>query len=355
MDEYEKIEKGKYWNVEYIKGKYTLDRLKDILEKFKGIKTIIIGDTIIDEYHFTIPKGRATKDPILSVEYVNHETYAGGILAVANHVSNFVDDVMCVTFLGDREDKKEFVMSSMNGNVRLKFFVKENSPTITKKRYLDSLRNEKLFKVEYINDTPISGESESEFIRFLEQEVPKYDLVMVVDFGHGIITENVITVLEAKSRYLAVNAQSNSSNLGFNYVTRYHRPAFVTMDTYELRYAVADKFSEIPILMNKLHERAGFGKFLVTMSKKGSVYFNKNAITFSPAFVTRPQDTVGAGDAVFSITALLAYMGIDDIIPFVANCVGGIAVSYLGNKESVDKQKLLEFINKVYDGEMKLH
>lgn len=355
MDAYGQAEKDKYGHIDSIKGSYALDKLRDVLGKFKNIKVIIIGDAIIDEYHFVIPKGRATKDPILSAEYVNQEAYAGGILAIANHVSNFVDDVLCVTFLGDLDDKKDFIANSMNRNVKLKFFVKENSPTITKRRYLDSLRNEKLFKVEYINDIPISGATEREFIKFLEQELPKYDVVMVGDFGHGIITPNVIKALEEKSRYLAVNAQSNSSNLGFNYVTRYHSPAFVSMDSNELRYAVADKFGQIPALMDKLHDAAGFRKFLVTMSKMGSAYFNQGGIILSPAFVTRPRDTVGAGDAVFSITALLAYTGMDELIPFVANCAGGVAVSYLGNKESVDKEKLLDFINKVYSGEMKVH
>lgn len=355
MGDYEQIEKGKYENIGYVKRKYTLDRLGSILEKFRNIRVAIIGDAIIDEYHFVIPKGRATKDPILSVEYVNHEAYAGGILAIANHVSNFVDEVLCVTFIGDREDRRDFITNSINKSVRLKFFVKENSPTITKRRYLDSLRNEKLFKVEYINDAPISEASEREFVRFLEQELPKYDVVMVGDFGHGIITENVIKVLEEKSKYLAVNAQSNSSNLGFNYVTRYHSPAFVSMDIHELRYAVADKFGEVTVLMNKLYAKAAFEKFLVTMSKRGSGYFNRGIVTFSPAFVTRPQDTVGAGDAVFSITTLFAYIGLDDLIPFVANCAGGVAVSYLGNKESVDKQKMLAFISKVYNGELEVH
>lgn len=346
---------GKYAHIGYIKGKYAFESLKEAFGKFSGLKVLVIGDAIIDEYHFVIPKGRATKDPILSTEYVKQESYAGGILAIANHVSNFVKDVLCVTFVGDREDRKDFIAGSMNRNVRLKFFVKENSPTITKRRYLDNLRNEKLFKVEYINDTPISGACEREFVSFLEQELPKYDIVMVGDFGHGVITEAVIKALEEKSRYLAVNAQSNSSNLGFNYITRYHSPDFISMDTYELRYAVADKFSEIPVLMNKLFGSAGYGKFLVTMSKMGSGYFNHGSMTFSPAFVTRPQDTVGAGDAVFAIVTLFAYSGMDELIPFIANCVGGVAVSYLGNKESVDRQKVLAFIRKVYDGEMEVH
>src|SRR3990167_931265 len=109
--------------IEGIKRKYSIEKLKEALSQFKRIKILVIGDTIIDEYHFTKPKGRATKDPILSVDYINHEIYAGGILAIANHISNFVDKVTCVTALGDGEDRKDFILKSLNRNVSVKFFI----------------------------------------------------------------------------------------------------------------------------------------------------------------------------------------------------------------------------------------
>tara|TARA_Y100000310_G_scaffold262419_1_gene272090 strand:- start:13676 stop:14719 length:1044 start_codon:yes stop_codon:yes gene_type:complete len=338
-----------------IKKKYPIERVKEIISQFKNIKTLVIGDTIIDEYHFTRSKGRATKDPILSVDYVRHEAYAGGILAIANHISGFVDEVACVTLLGDHEDKKDLIMKSLNKNVSLKFFVKKNTPTTIKKRYLNITHNEKLFKVEHINDVPISGHLEQEFIDYLEQELPKYDMVFVGDFGHGLITSKIIKVLEEKSKYLAVNVQSNSTNLGFNYVTKYNSPTFLTMDVQELRYAVEDRFSDVPALMNNLHKTTGFNKFLVTMSKDGSGYFNSGKQGFFPAFVMKPQDTVGAGDAVFSIIPLFDYHNCGDVIPFIANCIGGIAVSYMGNKNSVTKKSLLDFIEEVYNGNKKIN
>ncbi len=337
-------------SIQNLKEEHSLEKIKDILSKFKDIKTLIIGEAIIDEYHFTASKGRATKDPILSVDYINHEVYAGGILAIANHVSNFVNDVTVVTLIGDREDRKDFIMNSLNKNITPKLFVKENSPTIMKRRYLDIIRSTKLFKVEHINDTPISETLEKEIVNFLAQELTKYDLVIVGDFGHGFITEKIIKVLEDKSNFLAVNVQCNSANLGYNFVTKYNRPNFLTMDIHELWYAVSDRFSKVPVLMDKLHKKKNFNKFLVTMSKDGSAYFDNGKQTFSPAFITNPKDTVGAGDAVFSITSLFAYTGNSHIIPFIANCAGGIAVSYMGNKEFITKEKLLEFIMQVYNG-----
>lgn len=343
---------------EYIKNiekKCNTKRIKEIIAKFKGIKTLVIGDAIIDEYHFTIPKGRATKDPILSVDYVNHEVYAGGALVIANNVSNFVDEVTLLTMLGDKENRKEFITSSLNKNITTKFFVKKNSPTTTKKRYLNSLRNEKLFKVEHINDTPLVEELENEILDFLERKLPEFDLVLIGDFGHSLITKKIIRLLEAKSNYITINVQSNSANLGFNFVTKYKSPNFVTLDEPELQYAVSDRFSETPILMKKLYANTQFNKFLVTMGKGGVTYSNKNQQTFFPAFITRPQDTIGAGDAVFSITSLFSYCNYDELIPFIANCVGGIAVSYLGNRENITKEKLLKFIEEVYNGGKRIY
>jgi bifunctional ADP-heptose synthase (sugar kinase/adenylyltransferase) len=121
------------------------------------------------------------------------------------------------------------------------------------------------------------------------------------------------------------------------------------MDMKEIQYTTGDRFSDIPTLMMKLKERANFDKFLVTMGHIGTMYYHNGNIHSSPAFVKRPVDTVGAGDAVFAVTSLLAYTKDDDILPFIANCVGGIAVSYIGNKDSVTKERLTSFIKNLYN------
>ncbi|MBI2549673.1 hypothetical protein HYV83_00640 [Candidatus Woesearchaeota archaeon] len=346
------MDRAKAEAIERIRSQYSLERLKQMLDKFRNLKILVIGDAIIDEYHFTTPKGRAVKDPILSVDYIKHEAYAGGVFAIANHLSDFADSVTLLTMLGDRDDRKDFIANALNKNIVTKFFVKQNSPTTVKKRYLNALRNEKLFKVEYLNDAPISEELERSILNFLIEELPKFDLVVVGDFGHSLITENMINVLEGKSNYITVNVQSNSANLGFNFVTKYKSPNYVTMDIPELQYAVSDRFNEVPVLAAKLYAKTRFKKFLVTMGGAGAGYFNAGRPTFFPAFASRPLDVVGAGDAVFSITSLLAYCNYDELIPFIANCVGGIAVSYMGNKEYITKKKLLDFIEQVYNGDV---
>ena len=119
------------------KNSSRLERLSKSLDLLRGIKVLIVGDTVIDRYTYVTPRGRATKDPILSSSFEFEEDYAGGVLAVANHVSSYVDEIKLVTLLGDQNPQLEFIKKSLSKNIRLETFIKTHSPTIIKQRYID--------------------------------------------------------------------------------------------------------------------------------------------------------------------------------------------------------------------------
>jgi sugar/nucleoside kinase (ribokinase family) len=59
-------------------------------------------------------------------------------------------------------------------------------------------------------------------------------------------------------------------------------------------------------------------------------------------------DTIGAGDAFFSFTAPCFAQGLPlDMISFIGNAVGALAVQIIGNKKPVEKYELFEFINTI--------
>ena len=73
--------------------------------------------------------------------------------------------------------------------------------------------------------------------RTIAEMAPEYDVVIAADFGHGIIAKSSIEALTKNSRFLAVNTQSNSANLGFNLITRYNRADYICIDLPEARLA----------------------------------------------------------------------------------------------------------------------
>lgn len=345
------IDKGKY--VMGIKDKFSPADIELYLEKLKNLNVLIIGDSIIDEYVFVQPKGRAVKDPILSVEYKNREVYGGGVLAISMHVSDYVNKIKLVTLVGDRRTKIDFIKKSLSNNTELKTFAKENSPTTLKKRYIDGYKNNKLFKIEFMNDNPISNDLTEEIVNYLRKELPKYNLVILGDFGHGFINNAIRDVIEEKSKFLSINVQSNSANMGYNYINHYRDPDFIVINEDELRLPLMKRFEELQDVIREFHNTFKYNRFLVTLGKKGCMFFNQGNVYKAPIFTNKVVDTVGAGDAVFAITSLFAYLNVDDqLMPFIANCAGGIKVMYMGNKESITKERLLNFIKEVHKNEL---
>jgi len=332
-----------------MKEKFTLQKIENYIKTLKDIEVLVLGDTILDHYVFVAPRGRAIKDPILSVKYRSDEIYPGGILAVANHVSDFVKKIKLVTLIGDQKNKLDFIKGSIKSNTELKTFVKRDSPTTVKKRMVDFYRKHKLFKVEYINDRPIDNVLTEEIVSYLDDELPKYDVVIVGDFGHGFLNEAIRRKIEEKSRFLALNVQSNSSNMGYNYFNLYKRFDFINMNEGELRLPLFKRFEDIDQVMKEAYSAFKFDTFLVTHGKDGCTFVNKGRFFKASAVVESVKDTVGAGDALFAIAALFVYLKADnELIPIIANCAGGIAANIMGNKESITKDKLLDFLNDTF-------
>ena len=129
------------------------------------MKVLVLGEAIIDEYHSCEAIGKSGKEPVLAARYMSTERSAGGVLACANHLANFCDQVGLVTFLGEerRPGRRSFA-AGCKPNVSPTFLYKSNSPTIVKTRFVEKYLSQKLFEVYHMNDDPLSLAEEAELV-----------------------------------------------------------------------------------------------------------------------------------------------------------------------------------------------
>jgi len=328
---------------------YDINDVKDVLESIKNLKVLVIGDGIIDEYHYCDSMGKSAKATIVVQKYVGHELFAGGAFAIANHISNICDNVQLVSLLGANDSREEFIETKMDYKINTNFFYRTDAPTICKKRYVDKNRNQKLFEVNYLNDKHISDELENKIIDYLKYVLPTFDVVLVSDFGHGFITPAIIETIEKYSKAFSVNTQTNSANAGFNMITKYHNPNFVCLDETEARLATIDRFGNIEDVAKKLSTQLHTDYLIITLGQHGSIGINAiGEITKTPIFSTSVLDTVGAGDAFFAFTAPCFTYGLPlQLVAFIGNCIGALAVQIQGNKRSIKKEELINFVEKL--------
>ena len=129
------------------------------------------------------------------------------------------------------------------------------------------------------------------------ERIADYDMVLVTDFGHGLIGRSTIDLMTEKARFLAVNAQSNSANMGFNLITRYPRADYLCIDAPEARLATGDKYAEIEAIASRhLPAQVRCDKLILTHGKFGCVTYAKGEpVSRIPALTARWSTRSGPG------------------------------------------------------------
>ncbi len=329
-----------------MRRRYSADDVVERLKSLRSLKVLVIGDTIIDEYVFCRPYGMGSKSAAIAAQFIRTEQYAGGALAIANHLAGFCDRVDLVSSLGATDSREEFIAGHLKKNISAKWFMRSDGPTIVKRRYVSHFMATKLFEISDFNAAPVTGALAAEVVAHLEQTLSQYDLVVVGDFGHGFMSSEIRNTLSANSPFLAVNAQLNSINTGYNFVTQYRKCDYVCIDEEEARMAMRDRYGPLEDIVLGLHKALGCQIVTVTRGVHGSLtYTDKDGFVAAPILSGQVVDTIGAGDAFLSITAACASRHFPpDLIGLIGNAVGALAVRIMGNKESVEFPALGKFL-----------
>lgn len=276
-----------------------------LIESVKEYKVLFVGDTIVDEYHYVTPLGKSAKENLIPVKYEAQEVFRGGVEAAANHLKSFCRRVDVGT----------------------------SGPITHKVRMIDRDYMRKLFEIHYVQE----GNGH------IETDIGGYDIVVSADFGHGAIANGFVPKLCEEAQFLAVAAQTNSSNTGFNLITKYPKADYIVIDEPEARLAASDRDGSIEGVMQKLSE-GRCNKLVVTHGKYGAYGLEDGHFYHQSAFTDLVRDTMGAGDAFFSITAPMAKTGKMRDLLLIGCAAGAIKTGIVGHRESVTKEKLIEFI-----------
>src|SRR6266480_959709 len=146
--------------LEQFRRRYTPEQIVGYLQAIRKLKVLVVGETIIDEYQFCSVMGKSGKEPVLAALHQRTEQYAGGVLAIANHVSNFCDEVGLLSAVGQISSREDFIQSNLNKNVTAHFVQVPDAPTILKRRFLVGFLATKLFEVYEMRNTGLPAEIE---------------------------------------------------------------------------------------------------------------------------------------------------------------------------------------------------
>ena len=321
----------------------TFDRLRQALDKCRGLRVHVLGDTIVDAYVYCTPIGSSTsKTPTLSVKLEEQVDFAGGAAVVARHLRAAGADVTFSTVLGD-DARRDFVLAEMEKHgVKCLPVIDPTRPTTEKAAYIAN--GYRLLKVDRVDNRPITDKVVHQFSQALA--ATEVDAYVFSDFRHGIFSKGTIPELIGALREGPLRVADSQVASRWGNITDFHGFDLITPNEKEARFSLADQDSIVRPLALELYKRAGCKVLILKMGARGIITYraaseNVRAFFTIDAFADPVIDPVGAGDALLAYSTLsLRATGNPVIASILATMAAGVACEHDGNTPVTPEQVL---------------
>jgi rfaE bifunctional protein nucleotidyltransferase chain/domain len=322
------------------------DSFRREVDAFSQLRVLVVGDVIFDRYTTVDVQGLTSKNRILSARFLREETHLGGALAVLRHLREFTPHVRLATVTGGEpwvQRQLRPYASHLAGHV-----VQREGVTVLKQRFVEPKPEgkelSKLFSLNYLSNEGVDRKTEKLFLNKLARQARWADVVLVMDFGHGVMTDAVREMVQSTARFLAVNCQTNSNNYGFNILNRrYSRADSFSLDQAEITLVVGRRHFDFEKELANLRQQLKSRYAWLTRGGRETIGLTLNASCHCAPFERSIVDTVGAGDAFCALATLAAARKLPlDLATFLGQLAGAQAVKVAGNAEPVSKSRLLK-------------
>lgn len=332
---------------------YSLNKIREFIDEFSSLKVLVIGDIIFDKYSTVSVQGLTSKNRILSSRFIEESLQPGGALAIFRHIREFTKNVKLLSLCGNEPRVEKFLDDHLS--VQENWVLKEPSfTTIVKHRFVEPLSDgkelSKLFSVNYLDEKYPGKAIIKKLFEKLKREIKNFDLVLVSDFGHGVMSDVIREIVQEEAPFLALNCQTNSNNFGFNIINRrYHRSDSFSLDQSEMSLACGKKqFDECDELENL---RNSFGASYGWFTRGGSETIGidrHGRPCLCDSLEKIVVDTVGAGDAFCAVASLAAVSKQNlELATLMGQISGALAVKIIGNSAPVRKVDFIKSLEAV--------
>lgn len=312
-------------------------RLLDLVERFERVKVLAVVDLVADEYVFGRISRVSREAPVLILDHDRTQLVPGGGANAVANIKSLGGRPLTVGLVGKDASGRELLAGFRRSGISTSAILRRPAyQTPTKTRILAGgahSTKQQVVRIDRNNHVNSAGNIRRELERAVMELLPKADVVMVSDYGYGLISPELGRSLARRAAALRKLAILDS---------RYHildYPGFAaaTPNEPEVEAALGLEMGNDEALL----ERAGRqmlrklrGQAVVmTRGSKGMMLFEHRRPTCRiPVFGTdEVADVTGAGDTVISTFTLALGAGATFYeAALLANYAGSIVVMKRG-------------------------
>ena len=293
---------------------FTMAELQAALERFAGLRVLVIGDLIIDTYIDCEALGMSQEEPTIVVTPIEEHTFVGGAGVVSLHAKGLGADVTFLTVVGNDADAKFASETLERQGVKHMTFVDPTRPTTHKRRFRANGRS--LLRVNALRQHSVEHAIGESMLRFFDSAIPNIDLLLFSDFNYGCLPQFFVdaVVARASARGVMMMADSQASSQTAD-ISRFKGMTLLTPTEREARMAIGDAEAGLIIVADRLKEVSRAKHIFVTLGSEGLLIHaginGEMQADKLPAFNNAPKDVAGAGDSLFTCASLALCCGMD--------------------------------------------
>lgn len=311
------------------------DKLKTIINRFKDLKVLVIGDLIIDEYINCQPLGMSQEDPTIVVTPLDSVKFIGGAGIVACHAAGLGASVQFISVVGDDPCSKYAEERLTFFNVKSDLLVDETRPTTLKQRY--RAKSKTLLRVSHLHQGAISTVLQNSVMDLIVKAADDLDLIVFSDFNYGALpqalVDNITKIANDKNIFLVADSQSSSQS---GNICRFKHVDLITPTEHEARLSLRNNEDGLVVLVEKLRLESQCKNILLKMGDEGLLthalidgVWTTDRISALNEF---PKDVAGAGDSMLIVgsMSMLCSANIWEA-SLLGSIAAGVQVSRVGN------------------------
>ena len=303
----------------------------ELLEsQLKSVRFGVVGEIIHDEFVFTESLGRSGKHPLVAHRELSRISFLGGVVPVFYSLVHFVGNSHVALVSAENSSVVDTELRSLSSDLILSETVKP----IRKRRFVDKKTGTFVFEQYELDESSFSAELNNLFESKLTTILSQVDLVLVLDYGHGLISETSRRILNQKASKVAINAQRNAGNRGLHHVGKYSRASVIVLNGEEVEIELRSKGLELGTAALHLQKKFGAEIVVITDGSNGLYITDGRRVLRIPSLHNGGiVDRTGSGDSVFlAVAGFSAVTRNLELLGLVGNIAGSINLKYLANQ-----------------------
>lgn len=301
---------------------------------FSETHILVVGDIMLDQYHWGEVKRISPEGPVPIVHIREKSDVLGGAGNVAANLSGLGCKTTIIGIYGNDPAGVRVRDILREKNITNRIIIQDSRSTITKTRIM--AQNQQLIRLDEETPDPINPELSETILHTIEKNISDYHAVILSDYGKGIfqakdLCRNIISLCKKKSVPVLVDPKGTDWD-------RYRHATAVTPNTSELRLLTGTgshpEKTSLADAGRSVREKLNVDWLIVTRGPKGMLLAGPDEQMIEiPSVAREVYDVSGAGDTVIStIAAAIAAGASFPEAASLANTAAGIVVGKIGTQ-----------------------